>query len=117
MRKLIISLTIILAFVSTVSFAGEFAVENPGLSLYGNEVTMRMSIKDAGLTSQVKVYFHGNTTGFTETSVLQPYYDWYVSSEDNKTSLAELYQQGWVVRQIIPYNATAAKQFYIVVTK
>ena len=116
MKKVIMASIMTILFVANV-YAGDFAVENPGLSPEGNEVTMKVSIKDASLTQQVKVLFHGNTTGFTENATLQPYYDWYVGNDNNKTTLTDMYKDGWVLKQIIPYNATAAKQFYIILIK
>ena len=100
------------------SYAGDIPVANPKLALEGNTVTMQCDLSSGGSGAYMQILFKGaETGGFTEFSTLQPYSDWVQGTGKNKTSIVMLYAEGWEVKQIIPYNANAAKQFYVVCVK
>ena len=111
-------ITTIMAFIM-ISAAQVYCMDipatNPKLGVEGNTVTMQMDITGGSVAKEVKILFKGqNIASFTEFSEIQSYYEWYVNSETGKTTVAKMYQEGWRLVHIIPYNSTGAKQFFLV---
>lgn len=64
-------------------------------------------------SSEVKVMFADSLS--SEISVIQPFNDWYLGSNSEKTTMQEMYQQGWKLIEMIKLNAVASdKQFWLV---
>ena len=117
MKKTITAIIMVLMVMVSSASAWDIPVDNPALSLDGNDVTMKVTMKGDGSFPEVKVMFHGATTGLSETSEIQPYYSWYIGSDNEKTTMKDMYAQGWRLIQMIPYNSNAAKQFYLIFQK
>lgn len=116
MKKFITGLVIFAALTTGIAHAKDIAVTNPSMSIDDNSITMTAMFAGDKVTD-VKILFRGDSTGLTEKAVIQPYYDWYLNRETNITCIKDMYLDGWKLVQIIPYNATAAKQFYLVFVK
>lgn len=116
MKKSLCFLMII--FYASITSAGELPVSNPKLDVNGNNVNLNFDVSGDASSRDVKVLFKGETSsGLSENTELQPYFEWYISSDTNKTTMKEMILNGWKLQQVIPYNATGAKQFYIVFVK
>ena len=122
MKKSIITLCSLLATFGLVTLgqAEDIPVQNPRLGLEGNTVTMQADITGMPpTTKQIKIMWRNGTefTGLHESGVISPYYDWKYSTGNNESSITKMYADGWRLVQVIPYNANAAKQFYLVFEK
>ena len=61
---------------------------------------------------EIKVMFSNSMS--SETSTVQPFYDWYLGKNEEKTTLSTMYTEGWRLIEIIKLNAVASdKQFWI----
>lgn len=94
-------------FFLNISFADEVEIENATLSVAGSDVDLQFKIK-GGAQKQVKILFHGSTNGFTETSTIQSYFLWTTSSELGKTTVTEMLQDGWDLKQMFFINNSQA---------
>ena len=117
MKKTITAIIMVLMVMASGASAYSIPVDNPALSLEGNDVHVKVSLKEGGSFPEVQVLFYGATSGFSENAYIQPYFDWYYGSESNKTTMKDMYAQGWRLIQMIPYNSNAAKQFYLIFQK
>lgn len=105
-------------FYASITLAGELPVSNAKLDVNGNNVNLNFNVSGDGNSSDVKVLFKGDAgSGLTENTELQSYNEWVLSMDTNKTTMKEMILNGWKLQQLIPYNATGAKQFYIVFVK
>ena len=116
-----LALYIIMAVIAMIMISAaqvycmDIPANNPKLGVEGNTVTMQMDITGGSVAKEVKILFKGqNIASFTEFSEIQSYYEWYVNSETGKTTVAKMYQEGWRLVHIIPFNSTGAKQFFLV---
>lgn len=65
---------------------------------------------------EIKVMFANSLT--SETSTVQPYFDWYMALNKQTTTLQDLYIEGWRLVQVVKLNAVASdKQFWIFLEK
>ena len=55
----------------------------------------------------IKVFFSANFKD--ENSILQPFENWYLSTNAQQHTLKELYQDGWRIETITKINASAQK--------
>lgn len=117
MKKFITGLVIFAALTTGIAHAGNIEVVNPEMDLQGKTVTMKAEMTGNFPQPEIKVLFHGSTSGFSETSDIQPYYAWWSGLDIEKTNLKEMYANGWRLIQMTPYNANAAKQFYLIFQK
>ncbi len=70
----------------------------------------------SAMSAEVKVMFADSMT--SETSVIQPYNDWYLGIDQEETSMAEMYANGWKLIQAVKLSAVADhKQFWLIFEK
>ena len=111
----IMTITAFIMLSAAQVYCMDIPATNPKLGVEGNTVTMQMDITGGTVAKEVKILFKGqNIASFTEFSEIQSYYEWYVNSETGKTTVAKMYQEGWRLVHIIPFNSTGAKQFFLV---
>ncbi|MCV6607460.1 MAG: hypothetical protein OIF32_04555 [Campylobacterales bacterium] len=66
--------------------------------------------------TEVKVMFANSLS--SETSEIQPYTYWYLGSDTGKTSLKDMYAEGWRLVSVVKLNAIAdQKQFWLFLEK
>lgn len=79
-------------------------------------IIFSMLFSASAFSAEVKVMFADSMT--SETSVIQPYNDWYLGIDEEETSLAEMYANGWRLIQAIKLSAVADhKQFWLIFEK
>ena len=100
--------------LASVSFAIDFPAENPFFSLEGSTISMKMDL--TGIAApEFKVMWCN--LRLPELFDIQPYADWFLGTGKNITTIPAMLSLGWRLTQIIPYNSSAAKQFYLVFQK
>ena len=112
MKRLIVLLAVLA--MASVSFATDIPVEKPALSLDGNTVTMKADITGTVSPQQIKIMFCTGILG-SENREIQPYYDVLFSTGLNKTTIANILNDGWKLFQVIPANTK--EQFIIIFQK
>lgn len=117
MKKFITGLVIFAALTTGIAHAGNIEVINPDMDLQGKTVTMKAEMTGNFPQPEIKVMFSYNTDGLDENTTIQPYKQWYYGSGLEKTTMATMYSEGWRLIQMTPYNANAAKQFYLIFQK
>lgn len=120
-------LTSILAasLFATSAAAQDFAVTQPTLNMDGNRATIGLSISGtAPAVRDVRILFCncgsrlGDTTpGFTETSTLQPFPDWYYARGANATTTKQMLTDGWKIQSVVMVAGGEYGQFYLVFVK
>jgi len=71
-----------------------------------------MLLASISQAKEIKVMFADSMS--SETSTIQPYYDFYLSTNKEKTTLSAMYSEGWHLIEIVKLNAVASsKQFWV----
>ena len=120
MKILIVILAMSLMLVASVSFSSDLPIANPALSVDGSAVNLKFDLMNVSIPQQVKVLypvlFNTGDIGVNEKTVLQPYMDYSQSTGKNKTTLTELYADGWKLSYLLPCG-TAANQYLLLFVK
>ena len=75
-------------------------------------LTVTLFLIGTMFAKEVKVMFANNLS--SETSYIQNYSLWYMGSDENKTTLSEMYSDNWVLIDVVKLNAIASsKQFWL----
>lgn len=61
---------------------------------------------------EIKIMFADSMS--SETSTIQPYTNWYIGSDEGKTTLTTMYNEGWRLIEVVKLNAVASsRQFWL----